>query len=376
MGKLNIISSVGHEKKLVGAVDISSYSIINDYVTMGFCVNNFPIPSKRENSMINLITKNFMLLFNIVKLVSQNQDLVFIYPTIPLAPTTKQWKYFIACAYYRLVFCIKSNSKSKFIIHILDFPVEQDVGLGISNVKIKHSLLKNFERRFISEFDIIITYSAGFNKILLDTCPGVDNKIVQYTCLSLVEGEKKKIELDDSIKLLINKFDVKIFYSGDLSREYEKNMLIDLFKRVDDNTCVILCGNNGDWIRERVRKENIYYVGFVDSFKHDLIAKSCDFGVLLYPNTGYYKITPTTKLSSYVNNCLPIIAIRTETNEKIIERYQIGMCTDENNVVDLILNWCKTKKYSQFKKRLSDYSTRIFNRDAMRILSERIGGEV
>lgn len=346
--KICIFSSFDYYDNIPkGAVEVCHHAIIDDYIKAGYRVKVCIIPS--QMGKLRMVVGNLKLLLKLFLNIITQKQIVFIYPSIPFIPTTSVVKYYFAVIVYKIAFLGKRIFNPLIILHILDYPIEQDKGLNISNVKIKSLYLFSFEKKLIEDVDYIITYSEPFSKITLERCWESKEKIIQLD-FTPVRTHREMIEtkVNDSVINYTNNYKTVIFYSGDLGRDYEKNKLSQLFNEIDETTCILLCGNRGDWIKERFHKHNINYLGYVDSNVHDMLASLCSFGIILYPNKGYYKVTPTTKLSVYINSLLPVVAITTEANASIFNDYEIGQCINEESVINTIIEWCKNSTYKDY----------------------------
>ena len=301
----------------------------------------------RSGGILKKAMRNIGVMLKLFFRLLKNEDVLFIYQTLPLYPGTSDKKYRLAMAYYRLLRAVKG--KSKIFTYIMDLPIEQDESFGLKKIKIDKEKLLKFEDMIFSMSDKVIAASSGFKElIVMRGCPYADGIEVVPVALK-VEAKSRKTE------------DItRIFYSGELTREFEKNMIKNTAKALKGAKLVI-CGRCGEWITEE-KLENAEYMGYVDTKTHDEIAKSCDFAIICYPNTGYYKYVTPSKLCTYMGLELPILSIKTDTISELLKEYAVGECVEAEDFVGCVSKWCTDKKFLEYKtsyKELDFYETTI-----------------
>ena len=279
--------------------------------------------------------RNIRVMLKLFFRLLKNEDMLFIYPTLPLYPGTSKQKYRLARAYYRILRAVKG--KSRIFTYILDLPKEQEESFGLEKIKIDKEKLLKFEDMLFSMSDKVIAASSGFKELLvMRGCSYADNIEVVPVALKVDAESRKKEEI------------TRVFYSGELTREFEKNMIKSTAKALTGAKLVI-CGRCGEWITEE-KLENAEYVGYVDTKTHDEIAKSCDFAIICYPNTGYYKYVTPSKLCTYIGLELPILSIKTDAIYGILKEYKVGECVEAEDFVACASRWYKDKTFLEYKK--------------------------
>lgn len=302
---------------------------------------------ERNGGACKKAMRNIRFMLKLFFRLLKNEDLLFIYPTLPLYPGTSDKKYRLAMAYYRILRAVKG--KSGIFTYILDLPKEQEESFGLHRIKIDKEKLLKFEDRLFSMSDKVIAASSGFKELLvMRGCSYADNIAVVPVALKVDAKSQKKEDI------------TRIFYSGELTRDFEKNMIKNTAKALTDAKLVI-CGRCGEWITEE-KLPNAEYMGYVDTKTHDDIAKSCDFAIICYPNNGYYKYVTPSKLCTYIGLELPILSIKTDTIYGLLKEYKVGECVEAEAFVACVSKWCTDKTFLEYKnsyKELDFYENNI-----------------
>lgn len=281
------------------------------------------------------LTKNIGLLIRILFLTIKNEDLMFIYPSIPIYPATSGVKYLFAAAYYRILRAVKG--KSRIYTYLIDLPKEQEESFGLERIKIDKKKLLKFEDMLFSASDTVIAASSGFKALLLERGCGYADKVEVVPVALRIKAGNTASEGEG----------IRIFYSGELEREYEKNMLKTIARSLTGATLVI-CGRSGEWINDE-KLVNAEYMGYVDTTTHDEIAKSCDFAIVCYPNSGYYKYVTPSKLCTYMGLELPVLSVKNDTISKLLDEYKVGECVEADDFPKRVIDWCDNKIFSDYK---------------------------
>jgi len=333
MKVLNIVTVTKRpDESVTGAVENSCLWITRNAFTAQKTCRIVNMPS-RGGGRLKKATNNIRLMLKILFRLLKNEDVLFIYPAIPLYPATSSKKYCIAVAYYKLLRSVKG--KARIFTYIIDLPKEQEESFGLKRIKIDKEKLLKFEDMLFSMSDKVIAASSGFKELLIMRgCTYKDNIKVVPVALK-VEAEWHNTERK-----------TRIFYSGELTREFEKNMIKNTAESLQDAK-LIICGRNGEWLKE---VKNAEYMGYVDTKTHDEIAKSCDFAIVCYPNEGYYKYVTPSKLCTYMGLELPILAIKTDTIAELFDEYKIGDCVSAESFTESVSRWCADKTYLEYKK--------------------------
>lgn len=334
---LRIISPIKIDDNNIGAVAFVCKNIAK---SIKEAYPDSIVYSFSSESIVGQILKNILILIQACVWLLRGDKVAFIYPTIPLYPATSNLKYYAATLLYKLLFAVNRRCSGKLFLIIIDLPKEQEESFNIKKIKISYDKFLEFENRFIIEASKIIFFSEGF-KTLVER----RNLKASLECAVCSIGYKPQLKMKKDKACQTT----KIFYSGELTRSYEKNKLLEVCNSLSDNEELIVCGRNGEWLNE-LNKPNICYKGYVDSKKHDEIAEECDFGLIMYPDTGYYRYVTPSKLNVYISLNLPVLAITNLTLKKLFETYKVGKCVSEAEFLSTFRKWCDEKEYRDYQR--------------------------
>ena len=263
--------------------------------------------------------------------------IVWMYPTILLYPAMSYLKYWVASAAYGLIWFLHKHTRGKLALVILDMPKEQEESFGLKRIRISYDRFLRFENRLLTSVDKIVYCSRGFQEL-------VDARGLSLTedvaVCAIGYAEKKNIERSNTI--------TRVFYSGELTREYEKNKLLEICNVLTDQEELVVCGRNGAWLNE-LNNPHVCYKGYVDARTHDAIAAQCDFGLIVYPDSGYYQYVTPSKLNAYVSMGLPALAIANRTLRDVFANYRVGQCVEEEEFLTVFKQWCSDKTYRAYQ---------------------------
>ena len=343
---IRIISPVNESENNIGAVAFVCENIsksIKEAVPGSVSYSFFS-----KNKIVQLF-KNILLLLCSYAWLLNGDSVVFIYPTIPLYPATSTIKYYISSMFYKLMYAIKKISKGSMVLVIIDLPKEQEESFNTNKIKITYDRFLKFENGLIKAASKIIYFSAGFKHLLEKRNLGLTSKSavcsIGYTKHQPPQNTKNQ--------------NTTIFYSGELSRDYEKSKLMEICNCITGNERLIICGKNGEWLNE-LNNPKVCYKGFVDFKTHDEIASKCDFGLVMYPDTGYYKYVTPSKLNAYISLSIPVLAISNMTLKTIFDAHDIGQCVKEQDFVLTFKKWCDEKIYLRYKKLYTETDYHMF----------------
>ena len=336
---IRIISPTEENKKNIGAVAFVCSNIVK-------CIKKVRSDSvcytfASGNKIVQLL-KSFLALVKAFFWLVKGDTVAFIYPTIPMYPATSELKYCVANALYRLLFAVKKK-RGKILFIIIDLPKEQEESFNLKHIQIPYDKFLGFENRILSESSKVIYFSEGFK--LLAEKRGIELASDSVVCSVGYIEPKKKTKKDNQV--------TKVFYSGELTRDYEKSKLTEICNNLTEKEELIICGRNGEWLKD-LSKPNVHYMGYVDSQKHDEIAAQCDFGLVMYPDEGYYRYVTPSKLNAYISLKLPVLAISNLTLEGVFAKYSIGQCVGEKDLVSAFREWCDKKTFGNYAKIYSE----------------------
>lgn len=334
---IRIVSPIGENSKKVGAVAFVCSNIVK-------CIKKVRSDSvcyafSSGNKIMQLLKSIFVLLEANIWLL-KGDTVAFMYPTIPMYPGTSNIKYYIATMLYKLLFVAKKANKGKILFIVIDLPKEQEESFNLKRIKITYDKFLKFENRFLVDSSKVIYFSEGF-KILAEK-RGLKSTSESIVCsVGYIEPARVEKKKDEGI--------TSIFYSGELTRDYEKSKLTEICNSLTDNEELIVCGRNGEWLNDFGNKK-VHYMGYVDTEKHDQIASQCDFGLVMYPDTGYYRYVTPSKMNAYISLSLPVLAITNLTLKTVFEKYDIGQCVSEKEIIPTFREWCDKRLYLNYQK--------------------------
>lgn len=271
----------------------------------------------------------------------KNRKIFFHINSIPIIFTSK----LLEIRIYRELICKifeKLDLNNKLIIEVNDLSFEQAKDLQLSekkywleiekriyNLKNSHYIFaSNLMRKYIVE-----KYNIKLKKtsVIINGGP--------FLKTSFLQEAQKYIKKNDKIKYV---------YAGSLNKGRQIEELIEIFKN-KSNIELYLLGIWGEWIKDEINSENIFYLG---NFEEDLaqaIVSQCDVGLIPYDETKfYYNICYPTKASFYITAGIPFLCTNLIELKNMFNKENIiwfKKIEDWNNEV-LFIN----KKEVEFKK--------------------------
>lgn len=100
---------------------------------------------------------------------------------------------------------------------------------------------------------------------------------------------------------------IKFVYAGSLNKGRQIEELISFFQ-TQNNSVLILMGNDGEWISEVSIPNNVYYIGNYNEKEAHFLTSKCDLGLIPYDeNLFYYNLCYPTKMSFYITAGIPVL---------------------------------------------------------------------
>jgi glycosyltransferase involved in cell wall biosynthesis len=240
------------------------------------------------------------------------------------------------------------SKKSKFIFHLLSYPIADSSFSAIKRMIIifiqslfMNSIIIQSEElkkkmigiRGLKKTDVV---QVGFNKNYFYP---VDSKISHHYRQALRIKQKDRV----------------LIYSGVISKSRNLTILIDAIKKVhsDFQDLKLLMIGDGDAIndiKKLVEKYGIINnVVFTGRIPHkEVVNYICigDIGISYIPVNESYNYNPPLKTFEYMACGLPTIATRTESNQKIITEGVNGILVDDTSedMAEAILHLLKDEK--------------------------------
>jgi hypothetical protein len=317
LNKINKVIVYAHKLAFdnypTGSVESMEYSVIKALELNGFKI--IPRKIEKSHSRLYLPIKMIKEMINMFSLAKSSRVMLF-YPGVPLVPLTSNIKIPIALLLYFIFFKINKLLNNKIITIVVDLPIEQDELLGNYNIKINKRYYRLFERLIFKNSDRIIVFSHWFEENIKKFTNSQKINILVSRIFPYIahQNDLKGDQKIDWFNKIRSGYKIIAFYTGELRRAYEKEMIkkvIRIINKKNKEVALVVCGIGGEWLN--METGEVYYMGYVSKPIHDYFASRSDFGLILYPNKGYYKVTPTQKYTTYISNGLPIIALYSET---------------------------------------------------------------
>ncbi|XOU94767.1 MAG: hypothetical protein ACNFW9_01740 [Candidatus Kerfeldbacteria bacterium] len=264
---------------------------------------------------------SFLIKFPILitKLLFQKkQRILFNYSNLPLTHFASfeflNWLIIIFFIFIKAASLIKNH---RIIIDIEDLPREQSKALGYKLYITDYSRTK-FEKIIFSLADELWFASDSMAKYEMKLLKkDLNYKVVHNSSKSFDNIEPLNIENDN----------FKFIYAGTMNKERGLKFIIENFikaSKSNENIELHLCGKSGEWIKKRYPSENIKYWGPLNEDKAVSLAKSCDIGLIAYPDSLYFNIILPAKTIFYIMSGLPIIDRNNTETGNLINTHNIG----------------------------------------------------
>lgn len=258
--------------------------------------------------------------FEILKifLLEKNRTIISLYPSIGIqlykgghARDLVRKIYFCAVRF--------SAGRNRIVFDISDLKYEQAIDLELGKFDLK--LLEKNEKQL---------FGVGGHYIF------ASNSMRDYVCNKYgikkektdvcINGGSYPITYSGSIPVKFEKGKIYYVYAGTLNRGRNIEKMIDNFPQ-NDQSCLIIMGNEGEWLKEYIKQKNIYYLGRIEEEKAHYIASKCDVGLIPYDETRlYYNIAYPTKLSFYITAGIPFLSTPVKEVMRVTMEQDTGWC--------------------------------------------------
>ena len=263
-------------------------------------------------------TANLLRLLYFLKAGEGLDKLLMFYPDFPLFHPPRQLKVPLVCMVLQGVRTLLRKTKAKFYLDIVDLPRWQSKDLGYQ-LKMAPLPLKSMEKEILSLADYVVLPSQSLAQLLLD-----EGLVAKEKVKILPNGLPRK-DLESLNKKAAGK--PSFFYAGDLSLERKRNIrsLVDSFVSESGAGQVLhLCGEGGQWLWEGDYPAKVRYHGHLAEEACLELARSCDFGLIPYPEDDYYQWCFPSKLGLYLNAGLAVLSSELKETKRLIDQLQIG----------------------------------------------------
>ena len=303
------------------ADDLEEEKIYEDNLIL----NRFKLISRKLGKNIFLqALKYFEFMFRVVLFYRKKDIKMINIHTVALLPLGVFLKYIY---------------KSKLVYDTHELETETN---GLKGLRKK--LLKFIEKSLIKECDIIFVVSENIADWYAKEY-GIPRPVVVKNSPRLINRKKTNYFRE---KLGIKDDSVIVLYQGGLSKGRGIELLLETFKKRDDDKVVIVFMGYGQ-LEEDVKvtakeNNNIFFHPAVDPEIVLDYTSSADIGVALIENTclSYYYCLPN-KVFEYAMVGLPVIVSDMKEMRELVERYNMGIVVEDfkveslNEAIDKIL---------------------------------------
>lgn len=209
---------------------------------------------------------------------------------------------------------------------------------------LRKKLVKFMEKRLIKKCDIVFVVSENIADWYKDEYD-IQRPVVVKNALRLIDSKKTNHFREN---LGIKDESIIVLYQGGLSKGRGVDLLLEAFKKREDDKVVIVFMGYGQ-LEEEIKnaskeKNNIFFHPAVDP---DIVLEytsSADIGISFIENTclSYYYCLPN-KLFEYAMAGLPVIVSNMKEMRELVEKYDMGIIVEDdkvnsmNNAIDKIV---------------------------------------
>ncbi|MBI3893629.1 MAG: glycosyltransferase [Candidatus Wallbacteria bacterium] len=130
---------------------------------------------------------------------------------------------------------------------------------------------------------------------------------------------------------------IRFLYAGTLAREQERGVerLLRDFQaaaaRATPPAKLVLAGPGGDWLRKRALGDRVELAGALEAEQAEALAAGCDWGLVPYPERGYFHDVFPAKLSFYTACGLPVLTTNLRETAAAVRRHGVGRVASEGD---------------------------------------------
>lgn len=149
-----------------------------------------------------------------------------------------------------------------------------------------------------------------------------------------------------------------ILYSGELGRPADIELIETILVNLPRQYNLLVAGYNPDKSRlDRLREfHNFHYVGQLNVEELNILARKCQFGLVIYPpDQLYYNVGSTIKLSFYIVNGLTVVSTNLKKIKELNDKYSFGYTLSTNELIKFVgeLSDQKIRRNRKLEKRLA-----------------------
>lgn len=224
---------------------------------------------------------------------------------------------------------VKSRQRFGVAVDILDllrYPSPNpDMKLELSD-----KWLGFFEQRLLDLADETWACSRAIGKHLAETYHISEDRV-----RVVLNGNFRHEASPDALPERIPEGGVRFFYAGDLAPGWRgTELMIDAFlsEAAQHDAWLILCGANGDWIRQSYPDQRVINLGVLSPSGVAAAGRQCQAGLIPQPEEGYYHLAFPTKLGLYLTLGLAVVTTRAREAAEFVEENGVGVVTSAEDL--------------------------------------------
>ncbi|WP_456314080.1 hypothetical protein [Pseudomonas shirazensis] len=290
-----------------------------------------------EAKMFNMFTKNIL-----VRLVNNFKVLIVLFfvkkKTIFIHQGTLLFIFSMFLLrinfFRRIIFIIlnRISKNNKLIIEINDLIYEQSIDLELKVDEVFRILQKDIFA--IKDCNYIFASNEMAFYVMSKYCVPTQNSRVILNGAPRVQDYSHTIKNEEWMNSIKNKF----VYAGSLNKGRQIEDLLNVFKD-QENSLLIILGNEGEWLHEFELPENVIYLGNYEEGEAHYIVSKCDIGIIPYKEDRfYYNICFPTKASFYLTAGLPILSTPLNELQKVFEDKGVVLFSSFKDWINIVNN--------------------------------------
>lgn len=270
---------------------------------------------------------SFMVSALLASLIIKRADVIYAYhPQITIG---------IVAWIVRLV------KKTPYITDVQDLWPDALAATGFTRVGLLYKMIDQTCNFIYKNSEHVVVLSKGYKKTLVQKSVPAEKISFIYNWNN--EEERISDECGDNLfSMVLDKYDSKFVYAGNLGAAQALKSVISAFSRFEnDSICLVIIGSGVEEDKlknfaKSINAENIIFMGYVPSTKIKQYLDKADVLVVHLKDDPLFKITIPSKLQTSLNAGKPILmAVGGEANE-IVESARAGVCALPENVMSIV----------------------------------------
>ncbi len=249
---------------------------------------------------------------------SELESLILFYPDFPLFHPPRLIKLPILKLILSNLENFRRRSGCKIHLDIVDLPRWQAPCLGYE-LRMASSVLRLAEERIFACADRITIPSESLASLIEDDFDLSKNK------LKVVPNGLPVVLFDCRPEPAEGK--PSFVYAGDLSTGLSRgtSQIVDLFlEKASPGAILHLCGEGGQWLSDSAYDKSVCHWGHLSEDECLKLVASCDFALIPYPETDYYRWCFPSKLGLYLAAGTVILSSSIDETVRVIDDLKVG----------------------------------------------------